>query len=67
MEAAAFAPMRRISFRVVRVVRGYISDAVAWPAVAASQEILTGDFRVDEVGLPNQITGANAGLKRTLD
>ena len=28
LEAAAFAPMRRISFRVVRVVRGYSSERV---------------------------------------
>ncbi len=32
------------SFRVFRTFRGYIPSAEAWPAVAASLEILAGEF-----------------------
>jgi hypothetical protein len=55
--------MTRISFRVFRVVRGYIPGAVAWPDAAAGLEILAGDFESMNLGLPNQITSANAGKR----
>ena len=47
----------RISFRVFRIFGGYLPQAVAWGAVIASLEI----FESMHAGLPNQITGANAG------
>src|SRR5438876_1691452 len=55
----------RISFRVFRVVRGYIPGAVAWPAVAARLEQLAGDDLREDEDQDAKNAGANArGARR---
>jgi len=43
--------------------RGYLPSAVASPDAAASEEILAESFESINLGLPNQITSANAGKR----
>jgi len=45
----------------IRAIRGYLLCAVESPAATAGSSELAGDFESMNVGLPNQITAANAG------
>ena len=60
-----FHQFARISFRVFPVLRGYISGAVAWPAVAARLEQLAGDDLREDEDQDAKNAGANArGARR---
>ncbi len=63
LEAAAFAPMRRVSFRVFRVVRGYLPTAVASPVVAVFSERVRPKILTHEPWIAEQITSAKAGQR----
>ena len=63
LEAAAFAPMRRISFRVFRMVRGYIPSAATGSVVTALSESEGPEIVEDMDTSPNQpleATGVSA-------